>query len=86
LRIYLLAGRKTSLLWCRDRANTWQSELQEERGPATLRDLTIRGVKPAHRARLYDPWTGRWRDLEPPKPLLRIPELRRSAVVRLEAR
>jgi hypothetical protein len=84
LRIYSLAGNNTTLLWCRDRENSWRSELEQERSPSTLRGLEIRGFGDARSARLFDPWAGRWQALERPNGVLRIPQLKRSAVVRLE--
>ncbi|MCU0248125.1 MAG: cellulase family glycosylhydrolase, partial [Bryobacter sp.] len=37
LRIYALHGKRTTLAWCRDRENTWRSELEQERPPTPLR-------------------------------------------------
>ncbi len=36
LRVYLLKGARTSLVWCRDSENTWRTELQEGRGAEVL--------------------------------------------------
>lgn len=36
LRIYGLKGRKTTVLWCRDKRATWQSELVEGRAPEAV--------------------------------------------------
>ena len=36
LLILGLRGRHTTILWCRDRQNTWQTELAEGKPPETL--------------------------------------------------
>ena len=36
LRVYGLRGVSTTLLWCRDKANTWESELVRGEAPATI--------------------------------------------------
>lgn len=41
LRCYGLGGRSRTLLWCRDKVSTWQSELQQHRPALTLRELKL---------------------------------------------
>lgn len=83
LRVYVLQGKRTTLAWCRDRDNTWRSELEQERPPTPLRGLEIKGLGEG-KGRLYDPWSGRWTALELKKGVAHVPELTRSAVLRIE--
>jgi hypothetical protein len=82
LRVYVLAGQRTTLVWCRDRANDWRSELEQERSPATLRNVEIAVSSPGQ-ARVYDPWNDRWAVAQTSRSTVTIPELTRSAVIRL---
>ncbi|MCS7304471.1 MAG: hypothetical protein NZ602_05115 [Thermoguttaceae bacterium] len=91
LRIYVLAGRKTWLAWCRDKENTWQRELAEGRVPLPVREASIRVKLPAEwiqsaQWRTYDPWTDKWQELKPEGDRLLLPEFTRSLVVRAERR
>lgn len=38
LRVYVLKGQQTTLIWCRDRQNTWQTELVEGQQPVRVRE------------------------------------------------
>lgn len=84
-----LEGRRLTLLWCRDRENTWRTELAEKRPPSTIRDaeldLALLGSSDQMTtARFYDPWTDRESEPVPCGAVLRLPEFRRSLVVRIE--
>ncbi|MCR4413503.1 MAG: hypothetical protein NUV77_13865 [Thermoguttaceae bacterium] len=84
-----LKGRRTTLLWCRDRENTWQTELAEGKAPDLVRqarvDVAPAGVALAGRAaRVYDPWSDRWSPATVDKTEIALPEFRRSVVVRIE--
>jgi hypothetical protein len=87
LRVYELKGQRTTLLWCRDVENTWQTELEQGRAPEELKDLTVPlpdiGPQVAARARTYDPWTNVWRDASIADGAVRLPAFSRSIVVRL---
>jgi len=41
LRVYVLRGKKTVLIWCRDKNNDWRSELQEQIKPERLTGIRI---------------------------------------------
>ena len=41
LRIYGLRGRRTTVLWCRDKMNTWETEYRNGIPPETLRDVKL---------------------------------------------
>jgi hypothetical protein len=89
LRIYALAGRHTLLVWCRDKQNTWQTELAENREPERLTgqsiSLPVEAVpKGSPHVRLYDPWTDTWSTGTTADVELRLPPFARSIVVRIE--
>jgi hypothetical protein len=89
LRVYVLKGKQTSLLWCRDKENTWQTELAEGRAPEELKDIPVplREAMPlaGHRARAYDPWEKVWSDIAIDGGAVRLPTFTRSIVVRLSS-
>jgi hypothetical protein len=89
LRIYALQGKRTYLAWCRDSANTWQSELVDGRPPETLKgqtlDLTDCGLDlQTAQIRLYNPWTDQWTPAQANQNRLPLPDFTRSLVVRIE--
>jgi hypothetical protein len=89
LLILGLKGRRTTLLWCRDRENTWQTELVEGKQPELLRQVRI-DLGPAQvaiagrTAKTYDPWSDRWGTISPEGTAIALPEFARSLVVRVE--
>ena len=85
LRIYVLQGRKTVLVWCRDSKNTWRTELEEGQPPEILVGVKIdlstvlpKGAK----IRCYDPWKDQWGETEAASGVLTLPSFSRSLVVR----
>ena len=77
LRIWGLRGERTTLLFCRDKANTWESELVRGEPPAKI---SGEGVPFGGKRRCYLPWENRWADAPDAKPL---PDFKRSIVVRI---
>jgi hypothetical protein len=90
LRVYALQGRRTTLLWCRDKQNTWQTELEQGQAPEQLQGLRLdlgglpRPV-PTGPAMVYDPWTDRHLPVERTGTRLLLASFCRSVVVRLGA-
>jgi hypothetical protein len=89
LRVYALAGRRTLIAWCRDKENTWQTELAEGRQPERLTDLSIdvpAGLLPAgaSRIQIYDLWADEWSDGRLDGGRLTLPPFTRSIVFRIE--
>ncbi len=89
VRIYILKGKKTSLLWFRDKSNTWQSELEQGAGPQTLHgiqvDLKELGLKISPgRMEVYDPWKNTWSVVKREGNGLFLPDFKRSVVLRLK--
>jgi hypothetical protein len=88
LRVYVLEGRRTTLLWCRDARNTWQSELAEGKPPETLRGIVLNlsqleGIVRDGAARAYDPWANEWKGVEIKQATVSLPQFKRSLVVRI---
>lgn len=83
MRIYTLMGRTTRLIWCRDGAADWKSEIVEGREPrwvggARLPVPDTRSVT----ACAYDPWTDReYENLPISNREIQLPGFQRSLVV-----
>lgn len=82
LRVYVLKGQIHWLIWVRDSASDWQSELVQGKPAATLTGLTV--ALPGSQADIYDPWTGRHTTVGIRKGRLALPSFRRSLVIRLD--
>jgi len=85
VRIYELRGSEHTLMWVRDKASDWHSELVEGKPAATLSGVTVK-VLGAKSADVYDPWTGRHTTIRVRANQLTLPEFRRSVVIRVETR
>lgn len=89
LRVYALVGKRTTLLWCRDKENTWQSELADGMAPQEIRGavLNLHGMMRESDAtvRSYDPWQDNWRKYFTTDGAVPLPDFRRSLIVRIEA-
>jgi hypothetical protein len=89
LRIYALKGKHTLLAWCRDKQNTWQTELAQGRPPEVLgnvtvslsgigRDLNGTGVS------FYDPWSNLWKQGGINRNTVHLPDFSRSLVIKIQ--
>lgn len=89
LRVYVLKGKHTSLVWCRDIENTWQSELAENRAPAELNDASISLANTisvvGQNVCTYDPWKRTWADAVCEGDAVHLPPFSRSIVIRVQA-
>jgi hypothetical protein len=85
LRVYRLQGKRTTLIWCRDTANDWRSELERGEKPAILNGVSIEHrVAPSQRnLRAYDPWTGKWSAATQSNGRIALPEFRRSLILQI---
>jgi hypothetical protein len=90
LRVYTLRGREHTLLWCRDSANTWKSELLDGIAPqeilAQALDLTALWSKEClleatQFAQVFDPWENLWSDVPFTGGQINLPAFRRSLAV-----
>ena len=77
LKMYGLRGKNISLIWCRDKRNTWTDELENGKAPETLVDECV----PFRNCKLdcYLPWEDRRVSVDGPK----LPPFRRSIVVKV---
>jgi len=89
MRVYVLRGTKTVLIWCRDSQAGWREELTEMGVPAvkgaTLDFNTLDGGPPRGAVRLYNPWTGEWTEGRLTGGKLELPDFFRSYVVRVDS-
>lgn len=87
LRIYMLKGTHTTLIWIRDKNNTWRSELEEGIPPQIIHDAVIDLKKLDMHANnpvwIYDPWKNRWSEADRPEERLILPDFSRSLVLRI---
>ncbi|MFO7957541.1 MAG: hypothetical protein R6X33_10650, partial [Candidatus Brocadiia bacterium] len=88
LRVYALKGKDTTLLWCRDTAATWMSELRDGQPAEPVTDAVIEAgedltVPASATVRTYDPWSDEWTDASLADGAIELPPFRRSLVVRI---
>ena len=89
LRLYVLKGRKTVLIWCRDSRNDWKNELVLGHPPETLRDVEI-DLSPfiaglgKSQVRVYDPWKNHWQDKSIDSGRVKLDAFVRSVVLRVD--
>lgn len=88
LRMYLLKGKKTNLLWLRDKMNTWESELEKGIPPQPLRGIQLNprelGITgPLEKIEVYDPWKDSWTTIKKNEFNFTLPDFKRSIVIRL---
>ena len=89
LRVYVLKGKFTVLVWCRDKQNAWTSELRDQKPPETISGAAIElgadvPLAKTGRIRAYDPWQDRWTDLNRKGEGIALPTFSRSLVLRIE--
>lgn len=88
LRIYILKGKGTILLWLRDKMNNWESELEKGISPQLLHAVTINlnelGITlPWKKMAIYDPWKNLWTTIVRDGPAITLPDFKRSVVIKL---
>jgi len=62
-RVYILVGKKTILVFVRDRRNDWAHELDEKEAPKRFEVFSLSaqpGWENTHSWAIYDPWEARW--------------------------
>jgi len=87
-RVYQLHGKRTILIWLRDKNNTWESELRDGKLALTKSgiqlDLEQAGIKVSNvEVAYYDPWTNKWQDSKSDGLKLLLPDFKRSLVIRI---
>jgi len=88
LRIYALRGRHTLIAWCRDKQNTWRTELAEGKPPTVVRNaiVSLPNIgKELNRAivSFYDPWSNRWIQSGGEGNKITLPDFARSLVIKI---
>jgi hypothetical protein len=88
LRIYALNGNTTTLLWCRDKTNTWFTELEQEEQPQTIKQMTIEkndieNTK-IQSIKAYDPWKNVWSSISANDRSITLPDFKRSLILRID--
>jgi hypothetical protein len=84
LRVYLLAGKRTTLAWIRDASSDWRTELEQGRTPDPVSRIRL---EPGNLGKLrnldaYDPWTGKWTKARVRSGFIELPTFTRSIVLR----
>jgi hypothetical protein len=84
LRIYTLKGKHTSLIWVRDKNNNWETELESGLSPSTVHGTKINLLHASAKSiDVYDPWTNKWASAKPLNNKIRLPDFKRSLVIRV---
>jgi hypothetical protein len=88
LRNYILKGKNTVLIWCRDKASDWQSELIDGKKPTTLNNLTIdlskMDISAFASVEFYLPWENKWMKGKLDGEKVSMPDFNRSIVIKLK--
>jgi hypothetical protein len=86
----VLKGRKTTLVWLRDKSSNWQSELEQKIPAKTLKQLSLPletvGAKQDSRISVYDPWQNKWSVANETGGAISLPDFKRSLVLRFSSR
>lgn len=87
MRVYTLAGEEHIISWCRDTTSTWKNEWVNGVPAETLADevvdlSSLAEGKTISKVEIYDPWNNVWTEAEN-SPLVRLPEFKRSLVIKL---
>ena len=87
LRVYILKGKRTTLIWLRDKLSNWQTELEKGSPARTIDNEQLKisdlGITKKQRIRVYDPWRNIWLP-QSDASALNLKGVKRSAVIRLE--
>ncbi len=86
LRVYGLKGNQTFLLWCRDKENSWETELRDGIAPRTITHAVLSlhaylnsdGIAAV---RSFDPWKNEWQQRESSNKIT-LPGFQRSIILK----
>ena len=81
-RVYGLIGEKTIVFWVRDKASSWQSELDEGKAPETISGEKLRVYGNDQVCDCYLPWEDRHETVSLKNGFCEFPDFKRSLVVR----
>lgn len=84
-RVYTLKGKTTSLIWVRDKKSDWRTELDQGVGAPLITgsSIDVLALKRAKSVDVYDPWKNTHIAARANKSSLKLPDFRRSLVVRV---
>jgi hypothetical protein len=88
LRVYILQGKRTSIIWCRDSLSGWQEELVDGAVAQTISHQKIElptGISNSEfNIVFYDPWLDREiRQNNPSSNIIALPPFTRSLIIRI---
>jgi hypothetical protein len=88
LRIYILAGKKTMTVWCRDIQNDWKSEFNDRQKPEEIKDQSVdlSSLVPGSDIKtlsFYDPWKNVWIPGSKSN-IIELPSFYRSLIIKIE--
>lgn len=88
MRVYVLKGKHTMLVWCRDAKSSWKSELVEgipaqELSGMKLDFSPLLAGKRVKKVRTYDPWRDEWAKADK-NAAVELPPFVRSIVIKIE--
>lgn len=88
VRCYGLKGMHTTMIWCRDATNNWESELVGNIIPKERTDFSfpekVAGKRDFNKAKIYDPWKDSWEEAHIGRGQVEVPAFTRSVVVVLQ--
>jgi hypothetical protein len=89
LKIFGLRGYKIFLLWCRDKNNTWETELKNGTMPQEIKNVVVRLDSIERHGkfkfiRSFDPWENHWSDILFDSVSITLPSFKRSLVIKGE--
>ncbi|UCC98949.1 MAG: cellulase family glycosylhydrolase [Phycisphaerales bacterium] len=88
LRIYALEGKHTLLAWCRDRQNTWRTELAEGTPPSSVTSVVVSLPGMTNQLNqstvsFYNPWLNQWSKGQAEGNSIALPAFTRSVVIKM---
>ena len=88
LRIYVLAGSKTILVWCRDTESDWEYEFIKGLPPNLMKGISfdisnLVNKNSIKQVDIYDPWKNEWSSAKKNN-LITLPDFKRSIIVKIE--
>lgn len=87
LRNYILNGKNLVLIWCRDKASDWKSELVEGKEAEKLNKLSVDlsgiNIPKNSSVEYYLPWNDQWMKGKSDGRKVILPEFTRSIVIRI---
>lgn len=89
VRCYVLNGKSTTIIWCRDTVNNWETELRNNvpANPKNNFSINLKALKNSNykQYRIYDPWNDKWESYSQIANFqVSVPPFIRSVIIKLE--